>query len=69
MKDIYRKFWKNIIITSAYRSLKGNNKLRKNFCEDFLNEQKMAKKAPLGDFNLNDLEYDIYSWSVLKILF
>ena len=57
-------FWiKNLeilLITAVYRTPKGNNKLFKNFCKDFLNKQEMSNKAAflLGDFNLNASDYD-----------
>ena len=44
--EILYKKSRNIIITTAYLTLKGNNKLRKNFCENFLNNQEMVNKAP-----------------------
>ena len=44
--EILNKKSRNIIITVTYLPLKGNNKLRNDFCEDFLNNQKMVNKAP-----------------------
>ena len=58
--EILNKKSRNIVITAVYRTPKGNNKLFKDFCKDFLNKQKMSNKAAflLGDFNLNDSDYD-----------
>ena len=58
--EILSKKSRNIVIAAVYRPLKGNNKLFKDFCKDFLNKQEMSNKAAflLRDFNLNALDYD-----------
>ena len=58
--EILNKKSRNIVITAVYRTPKGNNKLFKDFCKDFLNKQEMSNKAAflLGDFNLNASDYD-----------
>ena len=58
--EILNKKSLNIVITATYRTPKGNNKLFKDFCKDFLNNQEMSNKTALllGDFNLNALDYD-----------
>ena len=45
---------------AVYCPPKGNRKLFKDFCKDFLNKQEMSNKAALllGGFNLNALDYD-----------
>ena len=45
---------------AVYCPPKGNRKLFKDFCKDFLNKQEMSNKAAflLGDFNMNALGYD-----------
>ena len=44
----------------AYLPSKGNNKLFKDFCKDFVNKQEMSSKAAFlfRNFNLNSLDYD-----------
>ena len=58
--EILSKKSRNIVIAAVYRPPKGNNKLFKGFCKDFLNKQEMSNKAAflLRDFNLNALDYD-----------
>ena len=58
--EILSKKSRNIVIAAVYRPPKGNNKLFKDFCKDFLNKQEMSNKAAflLRDFNLNALDYD-----------
>ena len=58
--EILSKKSRNIVIAVVYRPPKGNNKLFKDFCKDFLNKQEMSNKAAflLRDFNLNALDYD-----------
>ena len=58
--EILSKKSRNIVIAAVYRPPKGNNKLFKDFCKDFLNKQEMFNKAAflLRDFNLNALDYD-----------
>ena len=58
--EILNKKSRNIIITAAYRPPRGNNKIFKDFCKDFLHKQKISNKIAflLGDFNLNALDYD-----------
>ena len=58
--EILSKKSRNIVIAAVYRPPKGNNKLFKDFCKDFLNKQEMSNKAAflLGDFNLNASDYD-----------
>ena len=45
---------------AAYCPPKGNSKILKDFCKDFLNKHEMSNKAALllGGFNLNALDYD-----------
>ena len=56
--EILNKKSQNIVITAAYHPPKGNNKLIKDFCKDFLNKQERSDKAAflLEDFNLNALD-------------
>ena len=58
--EILSKKSRNIVIAAVYRPPKGNSKLFKDFCKDFLNKQEMSNKAAflLRDFNLNALDYD-----------
>ena len=58
--EILNKKSRNIVNTAAYHPPKGNNKLSKDFCKDFLNKQEMSNKAAFlwGYFNLNALDYD-----------
>ena len=44
--EIRNKKSRNIMITTAYLTLKGNNKLRNDFCENFLINKEMVNKAP-----------------------
>ena len=42
--EILSKKSRNIVIAAVYRPPKGNNKLFKDFCKDFLNKQQCPTK-------------------------
>ena len=54
--EILSKKSRNIVIAAVYRPPKGNNKLFKDFCKDFLNKQQFQQSSfPLKRFQFERL--------------
>ena len=51
---------RNVVGTSVYRPPKGDTKLFKNYCKDFLKKKSASSKTVfmVGDLNINSFDYD-----------